>query len=147
MITGRNVNALEIVRANNPNAVGQQGEEAAYVFSGTSDAAAQVSAIAALVLAKRNWNSTQVRDLLVATARPFPSAASCASGRGLGLDSVVLEWSTRFERCRPRILRLLSRSLGVCQCRRGRRLHLRLKPPELLHTSGLVPALIFRTRT
>ena len=79
--TGRDlVNAAGIVRANNPNLNGQQGEEAAYNFSGTSDAAAQVSGIVALVLAKRNWNSTQVTDLLVATARPFPSLASCASG-------------------------------------------------------------------
>ena len=79
--TGRDlVNATGIVRANNPNLNGQQGEEAAYVFSGTSDAAAQVSAIAALILAKRNWNSQQITDLLVATARPFPSLASCASG-------------------------------------------------------------------
>lgn len=79
--TGRDaLNALGIVRANNPNLNGQQGEEAAYMFSGTSDAAAQVSAVVALVLAKQNWNATQVRDVLVATARPFPSLASCATG-------------------------------------------------------------------
>ncbi|MGZ9075130.1 MAG: S8 family serine peptidase [Burkholderiaceae bacterium] len=78
--TGRNLlNALEIVRANNPD-LNAANENNAYVFSGTSDAAAQVSGIVALVLAKKNWNSTQVTDLLVATARPFPALASCAAG-------------------------------------------------------------------
>ncbi|MGZ9058558.1 MAG: S8 family serine peptidase, partial [Burkholderiaceae bacterium] len=78
--TGRSLlNALEIVRANNPD-LNAANENNAYVFSGTSDAAAQVSGIVALVLAKKNWNSTQVTDLLVATARPFPTLASCAAG-------------------------------------------------------------------
>lgn len=78
--TGRNgLNVLEIVRANNPD-LNAANENNAYMFSGTSDAAAQVSGIVALVLAKKNWNSTQVRDLLVATARPFPGLASCGTG-------------------------------------------------------------------
>ncbi len=81
--TGRDVlapNALGIVRSNNPEA-NAANENNAYMFSGTSDAAAQVSGIVALVLAKKNtWTSTEVTNLLVATARPFPSLASCGAG-------------------------------------------------------------------
>ena len=76
--TGRDgANVLGIVRANNPNAA---GEEAAYMFSGTSDAAAQVSAAAALVLAKRNATPAQVKDVLTTSARPFPALAKCGVG-------------------------------------------------------------------
>ncbi len=51
------------------------------VYSGTSDATAQVAGVAALILAKRpTVTPAQMREILTASARPFPSAGLCAAG-------------------------------------------------------------------